>query len=123
MTLAGTYENSGYCQAREPTASEFRAQAVTSVLRLSTNTQTIHNDEPQMCPRVGRGYYCPLPIAPSMTEYAWPRRFRALIVGRAGAGKTSILKKLCNDSDTPIVRDRDGNIVSVHSTISFAFPE
>ncbi|EIW77923.1 hypothetical protein CONPUDRAFT_61895 [Coniophora puteana RWD-64-598 SS2] len=41
--------------------------------------------------------------------------FRVLIIGRANAGKTTILQKVCNvDKDTkPIVYDADGNLTDV----------
>ncbi|KAG9034768.1 hypothetical protein FRB95_012589 [Tulasnella sp. JGI-2019a] len=39
-------------------------------------------------------------------------RFRVLLIGRGNAGKTTILKKLCGETDVPIVRDRRGNLVS-----------
>ncbi|KAG8882606.1 hypothetical protein FRB97_008033 [Tulasnella sp. 331] len=44
-----------------------------------------------------------------------PSRFRILIVGRGNAGKTTILQKLCNETDTPIVRDQNGNLVPLNS--------
>lgn len=39
-------------------------------------------------------------------------RFRVLIMGRANAGKTTVLKKICNDEDIPIVRNHKGKVVS-----------
>ncbi|KAF9463352.1 hypothetical protein BDZ94DRAFT_1164036 [Collybia nuda] len=36
-------------------------------------------------------------------------RFRILIVGRANAGKTTILKKICNTTDDPEIYDSRGN--------------
>ncbi|KAG9035973.1 hypothetical protein FRB95_010181 [Tulasnella sp. JGI-2019a] len=38
-------------------------------------------------------------------------RSRILIIGKANAGKTSILKKICGDADIPIVHDRNGKRV------------
>ena len=38
-------------------------------------------------------------------------RFRMLIIGRAGAGKTTILKKICNSIEDPEIYDGDGNKV------------
>jgi predicted GTPase len=38
-------------------------------------------------------------------------RFRILIVGRANAGKTTILKKICNTTEDPEIYDRDGQKV------------
>jgi hypothetical protein len=38
-------------------------------------------------------------------------RFRVLVIGRANAGKTTICQKMCNTTDPPVVRDRDGKEV------------
>jgi GTPase SAR1 family protein len=38
-------------------------------------------------------------------------RFRILIVGRANAGKTTILKKICNTTEDPEIHDRYGRKV------------
>ena len=38
-------------------------------------------------------------------------RFRVLIVGRANAGKTTILRGICNTTENPEVYDGDGNKV------------
>ncbi|KAG8941729.1 hypothetical protein FRC03_004033 [Tulasnella sp. 419] len=35
-------------------------------------------------------------------------RFRILIIGKANSGKTTILQKMCETTDTPIVTDRNG---------------
>ncbi|KDQ55211.1 hypothetical protein JAAARDRAFT_134250 [Jaapia argillacea MUCL 33604] len=43
------------------------------------------------------------------------RRFRVLIMGKANAGKTTILQKICDTTEQPIVRDQDGNVVSPSS--------
>ncbi|KAF9459650.1 hypothetical protein BDZ94DRAFT_1171259 [Collybia nuda] len=40
------------------------------------------------------------------------RRFRVLIIGRANSGKTTILKKICNTTDDPIVYDDRGKRIS-----------
>lgn len=40
-------------------------------------------------------------------------RFRMLIVGRANAGKTTILQKICNSTVEPQVFDESGNKVCV----------
>jgi GTPase SAR1 family protein len=37
--------------------------------------------------------------------------FRVLIIGRANAGKTTILKKVCNTTDEPRIYDPDGKEV------------
>ena len=38
-------------------------------------------------------------------------RFRVLIIGRANAGKTTILKKICNSTEDPEIYDDQGNKV------------
>ena len=38
--------------------------------------------------------------------------FRILIIGRANAGKTTILQKICNSTEDPKIFDRSGNEVS-----------
>jgi len=37
--------------------------------------------------------------------------FRILTIGRANAGKTTILKKVCNTTDEPTIYDPQGNQV------------
>ena len=43
--------------------------------------------------------------------------FRILVIGKANAGKTTILRKVCNvDSDVePIVRDENGDLIEIPS--------
>ncbi|KAG9020053.1 hypothetical protein FRB95_005186, partial [Tulasnella sp. JGI-2019a] len=43
---------------------------------------------------------------------AKPLRSRILLIGNANAGKTTILKKICKETDVPIVHDRDGKPIS-----------
>ncbi|KAG2147488.1 GTP-binding protein [Suillus bovinus] len=43
------------------------------------------------------------------TLRAMVRRFRVLIIGRANAGKTSILHKVCNTTDEPEIHDTKGH--------------
>src|SRR5271170_2360691 len=38
-------------------------------------------------------------------------RFRILILGRANAGKTTVLKKMCETNENPIIRDQSGRKV------------
>ena len=40
-------------------------------------------------------------------------RFRILIIGRANAGKTTILKKICDSTEDPEIYDDKGNRVSL----------
>ncbi|KDQ14905.1 hypothetical protein BOTBODRAFT_109611 [Botryobasidium botryosum FD-172 SS1] len=44
-----------------------------------------------------------------MAETARPERFRILIIGRANAGKTTILRAVCGAEGEPDVYDQDGN--------------
>ncbi|KAG9022797.1 hypothetical protein FRB95_014138 [Tulasnella sp. JGI-2019a] len=47
-----------------------------------------------------------------------PDRVRILIIGKANAGKTTILKKICSDTDVPIVRDGHGNIIDIPESMN-----
>ncbi|KDQ20555.1 hypothetical protein BOTBODRAFT_95966, partial [Botryobasidium botryosum FD-172 SS1] len=47
----------------------------------------------------------------SQREIKRPERFRILIIGRANAGKTTILRAVCGAEGEPDVYDRDGNKV------------
>ncbi|KAI9567675.1 hypothetical protein HD554DRAFT_930281 [Boletus coccyginus] len=40
-------------------------------------------------------------------------RFRILVVGRANAGKTTLLQRLCKSTDSPIVRNRAGEKIDI----------
>ncbi|KAG2336027.1 hypothetical protein BDR05DRAFT_942433, partial [Suillus weaverae] len=40
-------------------------------------------------------------------------RFRVLIIGRANAGKTTILQKVCNTTEDPEIYDTEGKKVRV----------
>ena len=39
-------------------------------------------------------------------------RFRILVIGRANAGKTTLLQRVCNTTDDPCIYDNDKNLVS-----------
>ena len=42
-------------------------------------------------------------------------RFRILVIGRANAGKTTLLKRVCNTTDDPCIYDENNkNLVCVH---------
>ena len=42
-------------------------------------------------------------------------RFRILVIGRANAGKTTLLQRVCNTTEDPCIYDEDNkNLVSVH---------
>src|SRR5882757_7443144 len=41
-------------------------------------------------------------------------RFRILVVGRANAGKTTLLQRVCNTTEKPEIFDRKGNKVNPH---------
>jgi len=38
-------------------------------------------------------------------------RFRILVIGRANAGKTTLLKRVCNTTEEPSIYDGDKNLV------------
>ena len=40
-------------------------------------------------------------------------RFRVLIIGRANAGKTTILRGICNSTENPEIYDGNGNKVLI----------
>ena len=46
-------------------------------------------------------------------------RFRILIVGRANAGKTTILKGICNTTKNPEIYDGDGNKVRIPADVLY----
>jgi 50S ribosomal subunit-associated GTPase HflX len=37
------------------------------------------------------------------------RHFRILVIGRANAGKTTLLKRVCNTTDEPCIYDEESN--------------
>ena len=39
--------------------------------------------------------------------------FRILVIGRANAGKTTLLQRVCNTREDPCIYDDDKNLVSV----------
>jgi GTP-binding protein EngB required for normal cell division len=39
-------------------------------------------------------------------------KFRILVIGRANAGKTTILQRTCNTTDEPMIYDKAGKVVS-----------
>ena len=46
-------------------------------------------------------------------------RFRILIVGRANAGKTTILRAICNTTENPEIYDGDGNKVRIQVDVLY----
>ena len=46
-------------------------------------------------------------------------RFRILIVGRANAGKTTILRAICNTTENPEIYDGDGNKVRLQADVLY----
>jgi septin family protein len=40
--------------------------------------------------------------------------FRALVLGRANSGKTTLLQKVCNTTEQPEIFDTKGNKVRIH---------
>ena len=45
-------------------------------------------------------------------------RFRILVIGRANAGKTTLLKRVCNTTEEPSIYDEDKNLVSYRLLIA-----
>ena len=43
--------------------------------------------------------------------------FRILVIGRANAGKTTLLQRVCNTTEDPCTYDDKKNLVSVHRPI------
>ena len=43
--------------------------------------------------------------------------FRILVIGRANAGKTTLLQRVCNTTEDPCIYDDKKNLVSVHRPI------
>ena len=41
-------------------------------------------------------------------------RFRILVIGRANAGKTTLLQRVCNTTEDPCIYDDGKNLVSIH---------
>ena len=39
-------------------------------------------------------------------------RFRILVIGRANAGKTTLLQRVCNTTEDPCIYDNEKNLVS-----------
>ena len=54
-------------------------------------------------------------------------RFRILVIGRANAGKTTILRNLCNATGEPMIFDPTGKrvkyMVQVHARYSYLCPQ
>jgi len=54
-------------------------------------------------------------------------RFRILVIGRANAGKTTLLKRVCNTTEEPSIYDKEKNLVRYqlivipHSHRSFTY--
>ncbi|KAI6046541.1 GTP-binding protein [Pisolithus marmoratus] len=46
------------------------------------------------------------------------KRFRVLVMGRANAGKTTILQRVCNSTDQPEIFDGEGNKVWSHRVMN-----
>ena len=72
--------------------------------------------------------YCKLQRVPTLYSQASPttmsnldpyelrkkyKRFRILVIGRANAGKTTLLQRVCNTTEDPCIYDDDKNLVSV----------
>src|SRR5258705_482890 len=60
----------------------------------------------------------PVPVSSVQSERIRDKagRFHVLILGRANAGKTTILQKVCNTTEEPDIFDTEGNKVQSRST-------
>jgi len=54
-------------------------------------------------------------MAPTEDIRAKFGRFRILVVGRANAGKTTLLQRVCNTTENPEIFDREGKKVNLTS--------
>ena len=54
----------------------------------------------------------PQPLDEAAKLRAKYTRFRILVIGRANAGKTTLLKRVCNTTEEPSIYDEDKNLVS-----------
>jgi len=53
----------------------------------------------------------PPAVANAVVPLDFPR-FRILVIGRANAGKTTLLRRVCRTTESPTIRDRAGNKVA-----------
>ena len=75
---------------------------------------------PQSSPNSPSAVVAPPVVAPAVTvdlEEAAKLRakythFRILVIGRANAGKTTLLKRVCNTTEEPSIYDKGKNLVS-----------
>ena len=69
--------------------------------------RTPNNPVAPMGNRLSRGQIPNNPIAPMNTQQSGRRipkiQFRVLIIGRANAGKTSILQRVCETTESPVI--------------------
>jgi len=49
------------------------------------------------------------------------RQFRILVIGRANAGKTTLLKRVCNTTKEPCIYDAENNNLVSHSSDVYLF--
>jgi septin family protein len=49
--------------------------------------------------------------------------FRALVLGQANSGKTTLLQKVCNTTEQPEIFDMKGNKVRVHQLRKLTSPK
>ena len=70
---------------------------------------------------VARTLFLPSPTATIMSDRnpydlrATYTRFRILVIGRANAGKTTLLQRVCNTTEDPCIYDENNkNLVNVY---------
>ncbi|KIK18998.1 hypothetical protein PISMIDRAFT_683522 [Pisolithus microcarpus 441] len=93
-----------------------RSKPIVQVLPLAPNTWKSRVDVPVLAhaeevPLVGSPTSCPpyrLDPAKAKEHVDRIRRFRILVMGRANAGKTTILQRVCNTTDQPEIFNGKG---------------
>ena len=104
-----------------------QARAVTSLLWLTQHNQTIHRAYLDSSPRPSQASQPQMSLSNVESQGArdierqrkragnirsTTKRFRVLIIGRANAGKTTILQRVCNTTEQPKIFNRKGHEVS-----------
>ena len=60
---------------------------------------------------------------PAMSNLPLPKiKFRVLVIGRANAGKTSILQRVCDTTDSPVVHRGDEEVRGLTFVTLSAYP-
>ena len=98
-TCAGTCD---LCNIRCQVSVSLLSSLITLPTKLRNSFSDIHLTRIMMMIMVDRA---------AAVKKKFPQ-FRILVVGRANAGKTTLLQRVCNTTESPIVRDRNGNEVT-----------